>query len=522
MNFEVGATAGRRRAGETPAVDDPVGHDAPVGTMTAPGGSTGRQAAWNYLVFALCKSSTLIMTIVVARLLDPAEFGLFALALLVVNLFDYVKDLGVGAALVQSRRDWHGIAPTALLLSSAFGVLASATLAGTAGFSAQLLGHAELAQPIRVLAIGLGISAAAAVPAAWVRRQMSFSSRLVPEFAGALAKTGVTIALAAAGHGVWSLVYGQLAAAILTAALYWITARAPLGIGFDAAEARLLIRFGLPVTALTLLAFAIYNVDYLSVGTRLGTTELGLYTLAYRLPELVILNLCVVISEVLFSALSRLQHDRAGLAAHYRQVLVVVVALTTPIGVGMALGADAAIGTMYGAAYASAGPILTILAIYALVYSVSFHAGDVFKAVGRPGVLTAINAGKFAVLIGPVWWAAGRSAVLVAAVLLAVEVVHCVVRLVIVSRMTGLRAPALLGAVAPPLLAAIPMVGVMWSIQFWIGHLGSFAQTVILGLAGGLSYLVALRFTAPRLVDTAVRLLRRRHGAIESTGTEKS
>ena len=70
----------------------------PEGARPAPAApSTARQPAWNYLVFALSKSSTLLMTIVVARILSPTEFGIFALAILVVNLFDYVKDLGVGS-----------------------------------------------------------------------------------------------------------------------------------------------------------------------------------------------------------------------------------------------------------------------------------------------------------------------------------------------------------------------------------------------------------------------------------------
>ena len=72
--------------------------------------ATGRQSAWNYLVFGLSKSSSLIMAVVVARLLTPADFGVFALAMLVANIFDYMKDLGVGLALVQRPGDWKRFA----------------------------------------------------------------------------------------------------------------------------------------------------------------------------------------------------------------------------------------------------------------------------------------------------------------------------------------------------------------------------------------------------------------------------
>jgi PST family polysaccharide transporter len=477
------------------------------------------------LAFAVSKGSTLVMTVVVARLLEPSEFGLFALALLLVNLFDYVKDLGVGAALVQSDRDWSRIAPTGLTLSVAFGVITGALLAGTAGISSAMLGHPELADLIRVLAIALVISALSAIPLARLRRDLRFHDRLVPEFCGAVAKTAITIGLAATGHGVWSLVYGQLAAVVITTALYWRAAPVRSRPRFDAGEARRLIQFGMPVTGVTLLAFAIYNVDDLAIGTRLGTTELGLYTLAYRIPELLVLNLCVVISEVLFSSLSRLQHDRSVLAAHYRQTLVIVVALTAPIGIGLAALSGPVVSTLYGTTYDGAATMLAILAVYTVVYSASFHAGDVYKAVGRPGILTAINASKFVALVGPVWWAAGHSAELVAAVILGVELLHLIIRMALVRRMVPLRRSDLISAIARPIAAAVPMGMAVAGLDVAISGLPALLRLVILIPAGVLLYALALRYTAPDLTEEAIRFvrprvkrLRRKHTEIQPKG----
>lgn len=129
----------------------------------------------------------------------------------------------------------------------------------------------------------------------------------------------------------------------MTTVLYWFIGRTYPRPALDVGVARELIRFGIRVTAVTLLAYAIYNVDYMAVGTRLGETDLGLYTLAYRIPELLVLNLCIVVSEVLFSALSSLQHDRESLTRHYLQTLAVVAALTTPIGIMLSMSAAAAL-----------------------------------------------------------------------------------------------------------------------------------------------------------------------------------
>jgi PST family polysaccharide transporter len=450
------------------------------------------------------------MTAVVARMLEPDEFGLFALALLVVNLFDYVKDLGVGPALVQNRREWHEIAPTGLTLSVLFGVIASVVLAATADLTASALGHHELTGFIRVLAIGLGISALSTIPAAWLRRSMNFSARLVPEASAALTKTVLTIGLAATGHGIWSLVYGQLAGTAVMTVLYWWVGRGQPKPAMNAAVARELIRFGIPVTAVTLLAYAIYNVDYLAIGTRLGPTDLGLYTLAYRIPELVVLNLCIVVSEVLFSALSGLQHDQQSLTKHYLEALAVVAALTAPIGIMLAAMARPLVETLYGGDYAGSAPILSILALYTVLYSASFHAGDVFKAIGRPGILTAINAGKLVLLIGPIWWAAGHSAVLVAWALVGTEVVHFLIRMAVLHRVTGVRWSAIAGALVRPAAAALPTGLILLLLTPVTSGLAAPVELVLLSAVGVAIYALLLRFTAPHLVTAASMMVRRR------------
>lgn len=461
------------------------------------------------------------MTVVLARLLSPADFGLFAFALLIVNLFDYVKDLGVSAALVQSPRNWNRLAPTGLTLSVMFGVLAGTILAGAAGVIATALDHPDLTPLIRVLAIGLMISALSAIPAARMRRDLDFRSRILPEFLGAAVKAALTIVLAVEGLGVWSLVYGQLAAAVVTTILYWSVARTAIRFGFDREEASALIRFGIPVSAVTVVAFAIYNVDYLAVGSRLGDHELGLYTLAYRIPELVVLNLCIVISEVLFSSLSRLQHDRRALAEHYLQVLGVVIALTAPVSVALAAVAPALIEILYGPAYAGAATVLAVLSLYALTYSASFHSGDVYKAISRPSILTAINTGKLVVMIGPIWWAASRSIVMVGLVLLATELVHFVVRMLLVRTVAGLALPDLLKAVLRPMPAAVCMGAVMLCVEHFAAPFPLPVSLFVTVLAGLLTYVVGLRVTAPELFYAGLAVVQsvRYRSEVESTTT---
>jgi PST family polysaccharide transporter len=466
--------------------------------------SASRQAAWNYLIFAMSKSSTLVMTMVLARLLAPSDFGLFALALVILNLFDYLRDLGVAAALVQRGDRWSRLAPTGLTLSVVFGALLAAACALLAPSIAGLLGNRALSELVRVLAVGLLVGSTATLPLALLRRRLDFRGRMIPELAGAVAKMVVSIGFAYSGAGVWSLVWGQLTAAAVTTTLYWAVSRPEPRFGFDYQVARSLLGFGLPVTSIGLLSFVVYSLPTAVIGRLRGSEELGLYSLAYRLPELLVLALCVVVGEVLFSALSRVQDDRPALARRYLSAVAVVMALVAPIGLGMAAVAPDLIVVLYGERYRSAADVLAVLAVYSVLYAASFHSGDVYKAIGRPIILTWITLGGLAVLLPTVWIAAGYSAVAVAGALLCLEFVHFNVRIIVVGHILHLPVRRQLANYRGPVLAAVLMAVVVLGAGLLLPSWPPAARLFVLVALGGAVYVALLRW----LADDALCALR--------------
>jgi len=442
------------------------------------------------------------MMMVLARLLSPADFGLFALALLMFNLFDYFRDLGVAAALVQNDEKWARLAPTGLTLSAIFGPVISLVTVLLAPAIAGVLGNPELASLVRVLAIGLLISSAAVLPHALLRRRIDFRGRLVPEVTGALVKMAVSISLAVAGVGVWSLVWGQLGAVTVTTVLYWVIARPRARFGLDRRVAASLLRFGMPVTALGLLSFLEFGVPTAVIGRRLGNEDLGLYSLAFRLPELLLLNLCIVIGEVLFSALSRVQGDRQVLASRYLSAVGAVVALTAPLGLGIAVVARDLIVVVYGSRYEEGADVLAVLAVYTVLYSAGFNSGDVYKAIGRPMILTYLSIVSLLVLGPTVWIAAGHSTVAVAAALLCFEMVHLAVRVGLVAWVIKLPVRRQLCAYRGPMVAAVLMALVVGTVGWILPAWPAGVRLALLVPLGGLVYLVLLQLFAPATVAT--------------------
>jgi PST family polysaccharide transporter len=475
------------------------------------GGRTfGRQAGWNYVVFALSKSTTLVMTVVLARLLGPADFGLFALALLVMTMFDFVRDFGIGVALVQRPEQWSKVAPTGATLTLVSGVLIGGLAAALAPVAALLLGDERLTPIVQVLAIALVISALSVLPMAALRRRLDYRGRLLPEVAGALLKAAVAIGLAAGGVGVWSLVWAQLAGSIVTTVGYWVLGRTSLRLGMDRALAVALLKFGLPVTAVAFLTFAVFNTPTAAIGRLLGAEELGYYTLAYRLPDLVVINLCAVVGDVLFSALSRLQDDKKALAARYLQTVRTVVALSAPIGLGLAAVSTEVVAVFYGDQFAPAAGIAAALSVFTVIYSINFHAGDVYKSLGRPGLLTGLGTMKLVVLVPVVIWAAHHSALRVAIAMAVVEGLMTVVRLSMVRRVLGVTIRQHVAALWGPVLAAALMAGAVHGLLLLVPGWPP-AVRLLAGFAiGVILYAAALRVLAPSLPAAALTMIRNR------------
>lgn len=395
----------------------------------------GASTLWNLIQFGGGRFVTFVSTVVLARLLAPEAFGLVAMALLAINAFDRLKDFGVGAALVQHKGRFAQIAPTGTLLTAVTSVALSVGCLVAAPQLAALLGDPNLTPIVRALSAMLLVSGLAVVPDLALRRRMQFRERLLPEIAGALVKAALSIGLAIAGFGVWSLVCGQIAGSVVTTAAYWVgylrSRPAPL-VRWDAGAARSLLRFGTPVSGIALLALVLDNIDYFVIGRRLGATELGYYTMAFRLPELLVVSVCVVVGQVLFSSFSRLQHDPAALRVQFLGAASTVATLTVPTGLGLTATAPTLVSVLFGPDFAPSVPLLQLLGIYAAIYSLSFHAGEVYKATGRTGLMLATSLARLVVFAPALWIAAGYSTVAVAATFVLLQVLFSIVRLALI------------------------------------------------------------------------------------------
>jgi PST family polysaccharide transporter len=428
---------------------------------------TVRAGVWSFTAHYGAQLLAFATTVALARLLTPTEFGVAGYALVTISFLSIARDLGIGAAIIYEDDDAR-TADTAFWLGLAVGC-ALAALTWTAAPLAASFFHDERATAVvRGLSLLFPIVALGNVHDALLMKRLQFRRRAVADLGQALGKGAVAIALASLGLGAGSIIAGQLAGAAVAAVLLWLSLGWRPGRSFQASRARALLSYGAGTMSVNTIGRFLVNADYLFVGRYLGAGPLGIYTLAFRLPELLIMDFCTAIARVVFPAYTRIRDDSAALGRAFLTTLRYVSLATVPLGVGFAVVAEPLVQTMFGASWAAAVPVARAIAVYAVFLSLSFNIGDVYKAQGRLSLLTGIALVRAAVLLPALWWAAARLGTLSAVgwTHAAVAAVTSAAELAVAVRLLGISAGATVRALVPAATSAVPLAGSAWLAMF--------------------------------------------------------
>jgi O-antigen/teichoic acid export membrane protein len=293
--------------------------------------------AWAYSSYVGGRILILVSTAILARLLTPADFGIVALAITFMALLEGLADLGLGPALiVQPAQYLYERAETAFIGTVAIGLFLSLIVAAASPLVASFF-HSPDLQPITAaLGANFFLRSLGSVPYALAQKTLNFRARTVAEFVDVVTRGSVGIGLALAGFGAWSLVIAYLIGTVSLDLTIWYLVDWRPRFKPKLSHLREMLGFGSKISAVSVVATLIGNVDYIFIGRVLGAASLGLYTLGFRLPELIVLNLSVVAGEVLFPAYSAVDRESLNRALLIAQRYTVMLAL--PLTVGLEIG----------------------------------------------------------------------------------------------------------------------------------------------------------------------------------------
>ncbi|MCA9750787.1 MAG: lipopolysaccharide biosynthesis protein [Gemmatimonadetes bacterium] len=321
---------------------------------------------------------------VLARLVEPREFGLVASALIIIDFFQIFVRVGVGPVIVQRRELTERHIRTAFWISVAFGVAFPIVTTLVAPALAHGLFRSETLGRVLVwAALVLPFHSLAVVPLALLQRDLKFAAIVRLEtIAYALGFAAVSIALAVRGFGVWALVAGHLAEAVLLCVLALSTRSFPKRPIRDLQAAREIAFFGSGFAVARGANWLALAGDKWVVGRWLGQASLGLYKYAYELATLPGNLLGQVLDRVLFPAMARVQDDPIRLARAYRGGLALVGCAVWPASLLIVALADELVAALLGPNWAAVADPLRILAAAAILRSGLKLTDSLVRATG--------------------------------------------------------------------------------------------------------------------------------------------
>lgn len=449
----------------------------------------------------VAETMALASSIVLARLIPPAEFGRAAVALIVVALAIIIGPAGLTAVLVQRRELAQAHLEAAGFLSLAVGAAATgSTLAFAATAGPSLFGD-EIARLLELAAPAWLISSAGAVSQAMLQRALDFRRVAVLETIGVLGGTGTGVALAAAGFGARALVLGGLVGLATGTVLALAWARPPL----PRPHARALVEVGTfaAPAALSSLVYSMFrNVDYAILGARLPPADVGYYYRAYQLGVDYQSKLSQIMMRVSFPVYSR-SRSLEELRELCTRIVRVHATVLVPLIAAFVGVAPIAVPWIYGSAWAPSVVPAQIIAVAGIGHALTTGTGPILVATGRLRTLLAWNTLELVSYAVLIFVLSSHSLLAVAIGVASFGAIVAVVnQTMLIGPILRLSPRELARDVAPGFAAGAAVLGVVVALRAAFGFLGldglhPLPLLVALALACAATYAAVLRVLFP-------------------------
>jgi len=462
-----------------------------VQTTTSPaeiGTRAVRGTFWSFLSFASGRLVTFITTLILARLLVPEEFGVIGYCTIVIAYLDLLNNVGVGHALIARRDKLEEAQNAAFIVSVISSVLLYAITWWSAPSLALFFNEPQVTPLLRVLSLGLILVGIGTVPMAMLQRDLRFKAYLLPGIVRNIIRAFVAIGMAWQGFGVWSLVVSELVNKVLEVIIPWAIVRWRPTRALDPQVMREMLQYGINIVGVSLVGSFMVNVDYLLVGRLLGAAALGYYTMAFRIPELVIRSVSQIVSTVAFPVLAHTRSDPDRMQDVYFAHLRYMSLVTFPTGAGLALLSPALVATLFAEVWRPMVVPMQFIALASAFSIVSYLSGIIYNAIGRPDLTFKLSLAKLPLVVvvlyvGTFWNITG---VAIGHVLLTFACMA--LDLVVIRRITAVRLMGVLHALRPALLGVAAMTTAIVPLSLLLTG-WTVVQLAFIPIAGAVVYL---------------------------------
>ncbi|MEZ6242642.1 MAG: oligosaccharide flippase family protein [Phycisphaerales bacterium] len=409
------------------------------------------------------KVVSLVGQLVLAYLLAPAAFGLFATAMAITALTAVIQEIGLREILIRKRRAFNRWASSAVWLSLTLGAVAGTALLVASPFLADLKGDPRLLPMLVVLAASIPFWGGALPFAAAIERDLRFTLSANAQFGFATLLIVLQVILAWMGMGPLAFVLPRLIVGVVRFMTLWKLSGVRVRPRPELRLWRFFARDGIPLTFSTLLDIVVRQADYLILGFFANDAVVGFYFFAYNQSTQVAQLLMLNLTRVLLPSLSTLSHDAVRQVRAFLKAISVLALVCTPLCVLQGALAGPVLRLLYQDRWADSIPLLQILSVALAIAIVGWPSASLLLAQGRYKtklLLSAIGAACFVAFVTLGSWLGG--AVGTALGVMAYRVTLDPIRLYVATRPGSVHFIRVVPVFMTPLTGSILTIGAGW------------------------------------------------------------
>lgn len=342
---------------------------------------------WTASVRLVSQVVTWAITLVVIRILSPADYGLLAMATVFIAFLGMFSELGLGAALVQGENVDEPLLKRTFGVVLAIHLTLAVVLFIAAPFIASFYREPQVTAVVQVLSLQFIIGGFAVVPGALLQRRMEFRVRALLDLSAAIVASGITLVMALSGAGVWSLVAGSLVGQLVkTVGTNWYSPFLHMP-DFSLKGMRGLLRFGGHFTGIQVIWMFLSQVDSLICARLLGKDALGFYSVGMHLASLPSQKISGLVNQVAFPTFSRMQADIARVQTNVLFGIRILSFVAFPTLWGMSSMASDIVRLLLGEKWLAAVLPLQVLALIIPIRMIGNFVGTATQGIGRTDIL---------------------------------------------------------------------------------------------------------------------------------------
>jgi Membrane protein involved in the export of O-antigen and teichoic acid len=338
---------------------------------------------WSFTSQVGTVGSQFIITVILARLLSPSDFGLLGMITVFTGFATIFNDMGISGALIQKQDTDEKHLSSAFWLNIIIGVILTLLMMAASPLIARFYDVPQLEPLIIGMSLNYFIASFTIVQQAILTKDMDFKRLAARDIVAVIAGGLVGITLAYRGFGVWSLVYQSITFTLMNVILLWTVSPWRPKFIFSKEAILDIFKFSANLTGFSIVNFFGRNVDYLLIGKFLGAEALGFYTLAYKLMMVPLQNISWVISRVMFPAYSKIQNNLIKLGDTYLKTVKAVSLVTFPMMFILFVVAPEFVVFIFGPQWEPTVIIIRVLCICGAMQSIGVLSSTIYQSLNE-------------------------------------------------------------------------------------------------------------------------------------------